>query len=270
MYLLKIINDKKLLNICLVTNPREKAGVSPLSNFISILYPLSNVLHVITGNEGIIACKKYSGVHCHSILFKQKTHILTRISNHICLQLKISYEVLKLTNKNIDMWIFFMTEGTLLPVLLLKLLRKKVIYCLASSSKKIVEINKNSSGLDRILEIFENVNYKLSNVIILYSNILIKKWCLEKYKHKILIAPRHFINFNKFNIKKPLYERTHCTVGYIGRLSEEKGILNFLKVIPPFLKRKNNVNFFILVSVFNLGLHLKHFILFQLFCCSQL
>ena len=42
------------------------------------------------------------------------------------------------------------------------------------------------------------LEYNLSDGIILYSSSLIKEWNLRKYKNKIYIAHKHFLNFEKF------------------------------------------------------------------------
>ena len=72
--------------------------------------------------------------------------------------------------------------------------------------------------------------WRIAKHIILYSENLINEWNLNKYKNKIKIAHRHFINFEDFSIKKKYSERDEI-IGYIGRFSEEKGILNFVKAI---------------------------------------
>jgi len=74
-----------------------------------------------------------------------------------------------------------------------------------------------------------------------YSEHLINERSLKKYKHKISIAPRHFLDFDRFKIQKRLGERDNL-VGYIGRLSEEKGALNFVEAIP---KTKGEIDFFV-------------------------
>ena len=48
------------------------------------------------------------------------------------------------------------------------------------------------------------------------------------HKNKILLAHEHFIDFNEFKIEKQFFDRDKL-VGFIGRLSEEKGILNFIE-----------------------------------------
>ena len=78
----------------------------------------------------------------------------------------------------------------------------------------------------------------------MYSNGLIQERGLQKYRFKISIAHEHFLDFNLFKTHTHLKERDDF-VGYVGRLSEEKGTLNFVKAIPDILKKRNEVNFII-------------------------
>jgi glycosyltransferase involved in cell wall biosynthesis len=135
-----------------------------------------------------------------------------------------------------------MEMGHLLPMLIAKVLRKRVVWILPSSLIKMIEIHK--SPLRVVSEYSHNISYALANKIILYSPNLIKEWNLEKYKNKISIAHPHFLDFDKFKIKKKFDERDNL-IGYIGRLSEEKGILNFVNAIPKISKEKNNLQFLI-------------------------
>ncbi len=56
---------------------------------------------------------------------------------------------------------------------------------------------------------------------------------------------RKFIDSATFNIKKPLAERKKL-VGYIGRLSYEKGVMNLIKAIPLALKQRDDLEFLII------------------------
>jgi glycosyltransferase involved in cell wall biosynthesis len=217
------------------------AGVVPLSSLVDILYPLSNDLYVITGNEGDIVCKDRKGIRGYSMIHKAKTQVVARIFNYIYLQLRISYRLIKLA-RNVDVWIFFMGEGLLLPVLTLKLLRKNIILSLAASSPKMIEAKKDISLLDRITKFEELINYILSNKIIIPSENLIKEWNLNTYRKKISIVRRHFINSDRFKITNQLNKRENL-VGYIGRLSEEKGAINFVKAIS--LLKDENIKFLV-------------------------
>ena len=240
---LRTNTKKEQSNICIITFPRQKAGITPLSNLIDVLYHLPGYLYVVTGNEGDVVFKGRQDIHGYSITHKARTSIAARIFGYIYLQLWISYRLIKLA-RNVDIWIFFMGEGLLLPVLTLKLLGKPVILSLAASFPTMIEAQKNISFLSTLPKFLEIINYSLSNKIILYSPNLIKEWKLEKYRNKISIAHEHFLDFDKFKIKKKFDERENL-VGYIGRLSEEKGTLNFVIAIPEISKEKDDLEFLI-------------------------
>jgi glycosyltransferase involved in cell wall biosynthesis len=52
------------------------------------------------------------------------------------------------------------------------------------------------------------------------------------------------VDFSKFSIKKTIDERLNV-VGYIGRLSEEKGILNLIDAMLLMLEKKTQIHFMI-------------------------
>jgi glycosyltransferase involved in cell wall biosynthesis len=58
---------------------------------------------------------------------------------------------------------------------------------------------------------------------------------LEKYLGKISIAHEHILDLDYFNLSKDLSKRNDL-IGYIGRLSEEKGPINFIHAISEFPK----------------------------------
>lgn len=233
---------KDELNIGIVTSPfLLKAGVPPLSNLIDILSSFSNDLYMITGTAGV-ALSKEDKVHIYLVEHKQETNKFIKTIKYMRANLKISYRLAKLSN--VDLWFFFIGEGPLLiPILAAKLLRKNIIFVSAGSLIKFTGGQKNI--LDMIVTNFvEPVNHFLANKIIIYSERIISERDLENYKNKILIAHEHFLDFDKFKIKKKHNERD-TFVGYIGRLSEEKGTLNFVKAIPEILRARGNLEFLI-------------------------
>jgi glycosyltransferase involved in cell wall biosynthesis len=60
---------------------------------------------------------------------------------------------------------------------------------------------------------------------------------LEPYSKKVVIADRHFLNFDEFSFKNDLQERAPV-VGYVGRLDAEKGVLNFVEALPKALEKR--------------------------------
>ena len=229
-------------NIGIVTFPLGEANIPPLLNFVNISYSISSELYVITGNSGAMLLQDPNKLHIYLLYHKTGANTFTRIINYAYMQLKILCKLARVS-RNVDVWLFPIGAEALLPAMLIaKLLRKPAILALTSSTAKMVEAQDDVVA--KVVIHLVKVNCALSNRIVLYSERLIKEWNLEKYKDKICIAHEHFLDFDKFKIKKKFGERDNL-VGYIGRLSEEKGTLNFVKAIPEISKEKDDLEFLI-------------------------
>lgn len=228
---------------CIVTSPRSSAGIHPLSNLVNIMLHTANQLFLITGNEGKIIFDIFPNLHGYSVTYPEKRSIFSRILAYITLQLEISFHVVNIWNK-VDVFVFYMGESLFLPVLTLKILRKKVVLFLASSAPNVLEHKCKKTFISELLTFLETLNYSLCDEIIVYSPNLVREWKLEKYKAKILISHEHFLDLDSFRIMKNYSDRKY-SVGYIGRFSEEKGILNFIMSLPSLLKNNPNLNVFI-------------------------
>lgn len=233
------MKSNKKPNIGIVAPAQLDESKSPVLNLINILYPLSNNICLITLRHDLFS--KTNKIHTYEIQYKRGANAFTKIIRHIYLELRISYKLAKIT-KNVDFWIFFISGFSVLPVLTAKLLRKKVVLALSGSSALMAKFSNDI--LSKPIEILEKINLALSNCLILYSPNLVKEYNMEKYRNKISIAHRHFLDFNKFKIEKPLSERDNL-LGYIGRLSQEKGILNFVEAMTKVLEMRDDIGFLI-------------------------
>jgi len=229
-------------NVGIVTFPIHESGIIPLSNLINILRPLSGHIHLITGNAGYAFFKGNNQIHTYGIKHKGGTNTLSRVIKYIWTQLKFLPILIKIT-REVDFFIFFFSdEGLLIPMLTAKLLGKNVVLALPASSVDCSKARKDV--LWKSLDFLVKINCALSDKIMVYSERLIKEYGLEKHRNKILVTRQHFLDFNKFRVEKRLSERDDV-VGYIGRLSEEKGILNFVRAIPKVLEGRGEVTFLI-------------------------
>jgi glycosyltransferase involved in cell wall biosynthesis len=228
--------------ICIITSPRGKAGVVPLSNLIEILKNLVEDLYIITGNEGELAYKDQKGITGYSIHYNSKNLLILRLFCNFLLQLKIALKLVKIRNKY-DLFIFFMAEGLTIPIGILKLFGKETILNLAASSPMMIGSHAYIPLIKRIERQLESINYFIADKIILYSPRLVSEWKLENYADKILFASEHLINSEEFCCSMKLGHRD-TIVGYIGRLSEEKGILNLIGAIE-ILRISEEINFII-------------------------
>lgn len=238
-------SDKKKINVGILTSPISISGTFPLSNLIDVITPSSNNIYLITGNVGHIFFKNFKRskiIQSYGIEHTSSSGSINRIIKYMILQLKLSYLLAKLSRR-LDVWIFSVGGDCLvLPALTAKLLRKNIILVLTSSSLQ-THIS-SSDNLSKLIEFVSVISYNLMNKIIVYSPNIINIYNLTKYTSKIIISHEHFINLDSFCIKKQIRERDNV-VGYIGRFSQEKGILNFVRAIPEVLKLQPNTTFFI-------------------------
>jgi len=168
---------------------------------------------------------------------------LMRIFKYLKLQIQISLTMIKRYNMS-DIFMFFMAEGLFLPVIIAKLLNKRSVLCLASSMPEMAVHTFNDTPPLKIFKNIEYISYLFSDRIVVYSPRLISQWNLEPYRHKILIAHRHFLDFNTFTVTTPLPARPPL-IGYIGRLSGEKGVQHFARVLPAILNDQQDLRAFI-------------------------
>ena len=233
---MKNIRNKSAVDVGLLVPIAPKASM--FSNLVEVVSSIFENIHIVTTN---VNKEDYGKAYVNSIEYEY-TNIYNMITNHIQLQLKMSYKLFQL-RKNVDVWIFFLgAEVLLLPMITAKLFNKKVIILLGGNSLK--EIEMNYSKLLIFVRPILKTTLTLSNRIVVYSENLVKEWHLCKYEYKILIAHEHFVNFNKFKIEKKFGERD-VFIGYIGRLSAEKGTLNFINAIPEILIKRSDLKFIV-------------------------
>lgn len=118
------------------------------------------------------------------------------------------------------------------PIMIARILGKPVLLYMPGSAIKDAKFSQD--GLSILTIILSAITKQISDNIIVYSPTLISEWGLEKYRHKILIARRHFLDFNTFTVTTSFPYRP-LLIGYIGRLSGEKGIQHFTQALPTIL-----------------------------------
>jgi glycosyltransferase involved in cell wall biosynthesis len=230
---------KRPLSIGIITPPIGGAGVVPLSNLVDVTSYLSDSVFVITGEVDISPSKKpNSNILIYRIPYTPKSNIIPKIAGHLLLQVQISNKILQLKN-NADVLIYFLDSHVyILPSLIGKLLNKKIVFVLAASISNSALANANI--FSKILRFSESINFKYADYIVVYSPSLLEKWKLQSYAHKILIAHEHFLDFNTFSVTTPLPDRPPL-IGYIGRLSGEKGVQHFAQALPAVLNGREDL-----------------------------
>lgn len=233
------VSEKPRIGI--VTFPMLKAGCIPLSHLIEILIPNSSQIYLIAGNEAYRTFKDDKRLIIYRAEHEKGKSFLSRIVRYISTQLNIS-KIVSENFRELDVVLFFGCETLVLPIVIAKLMRKKIVLLLTGSSiQSGVSANDN---MVIVLKLLQSVGCAFSNKIILYSKKNIGDWHLEKYEKKISIAHEHFLDLEQFRIFKKFKTRKNI-IGYIGRLSKEKGIINFIESISEICNKTHDFRIFI-------------------------
>ncbi len=235
------------------------AVVPPLSNLIDVVYPNAGALHLITGKQTYKCFKEDERISV-SVFHVRRPRLLARVRvlralRFAYVQLKAAY-ILARIGKRVDKWIFFINADILpLATLVARLIGLRTFLFLAGAP---VDPTPGMTEYPRIAAFLINVNCKVAHHIILYSSGLIERWNLRPYKGKVVTAHEHFLDSPLYRARKTVGQRANV-VGYVGRLSREKGILNFIEAIPGVIAQTNDVQF-VIVGDGDLGGHVNAFL----------
>ena len=244
-----ISNDRA--RVCVITYTfGDAAGRVLLSNFLKVLEPTCERILVITGAfDNEIASEKISITRLNAHEDKRTS---LKILKFIVSQVKLCWRLLKV-RKDIDVVMFYINSGSLtLPIILSKILNKKVVLIVSASDSEMASIiyrdylfGIGGRIVVPIYKALEKINCCFSDRIIIDSEKTARDYTPDGYRHKVIVASdRRFIDADVFKVKKKLEERKNL-VGYIGRLSHEKGVMNFVKAIPLVLKQRADLEFLI-------------------------
>ena len=242
------MNNMKKPNLGIIANPVSDEGKNIyLTKFINIFKPLSNEIFVIDGDFPEVPDRRIHIIKIKADLKKESMFI--KSIKFVLTQLRFSLNLIKIS-KNIDIAIFF-NAISILPILSAKLMRKKIIIIAGGAASKSADkiYRERLFGIGGfifpfILRTLERISFSLSDRIAVESENAIEFLGLEEYKDKISIISNMYLDLNKYKIKKDLKDRRNL-IGFISRLSEGKGIMNFVNAIPLILKERDDLEFLI-------------------------
>jgi glycosyltransferase involved in cell wall biosynthesis len=213
----------------------SRAGHVFLENLIQTLAETHKEVYLVTGSCVSI---EGSNIQCFCLEHRGSRNI-TQIFNYGLLELKIARTMISLSKKT-HTWVFFMgAECMLIPMLIARAFRMDTVICLAGSIEKLFSVERTLLYIPLIL--MKNLNLFLVSNIVIYSENLLYEWGLQKWEKKIFVAHRHFLDFDTFNVTTPLSDRL-TLVGYIGRLSGEKGVQHFAQALPAILSDRQDLH----------------------------
>jgi glycosyltransferase involved in cell wall biosynthesis len=216
-----------------------------LSELVVILEPITREIVLIGGNTDRIHAAYSSkivvrdiGVTMHYLddIKPKYLSAFLWLFKWFVSQCRASLELAR-ARADVDVVLFYMAyPGYLLPLLVTKLLRKKSI--------EVVTHGKGTTIISRLWRLQEPMLFALLDGISPESRGLIKELGIEKYGEKVLPEGARFIDVSHYILRKQLSERRNL-VGFIGRLTKDKGTVDFINAIPEIARNNADVAFLI-------------------------
>lgn len=207
--------------VLIIGNPeKHPSSEAFLQKFVKIISHISPQIYIISGD------KPPESDNIKWLQVKTDAN-----KNRYLKFLKAQLKIMSLSWKLKDMYdaVIILPTSFLFPNIFLKLIRKKT--CLFIAQKP-----------DDLLLSFAKLNLRISPTLIVESESVMENWNISRYREKIHIGSLYVDPL--FFQEKELNNR-ETIIGYIGRLSEEKGILNLIHAIPEVLREVNDVKFII-------------------------
>ncbi len=234
-------------DIAIVITPvKDPAQEAIIQNYVEQVRPVTGEIFLLAGKTFEMPEKSVRIIRVEGGMARGDEPLLVRGFKFIVLQLNIARALLKLPRRARVVIFQIGTALYLLPMLLAKLMGKKmVVFAVGLPSNYARAVyGRAGSCLARCFALVEKATFGLADRICVLSESGIGLLGLDRYRRKIALSGAQFIDTDIFSTIKPLDERGN-RVGYIARFEPRKGILNLIRAIPLVLKEMGDARFYI-------------------------
>ena len=236
--------------ICIITTRIGDAGFTPLLNLIKVITATTSRDILVLSSSNFkdffhsLKMKDFENtkIEIESIGKKNREGLLISLLQYYLAQFKIVLKLVSRGNEYNTVLFFIGGEKMIFPLIVAKILNKKTAILLAGSEKKVELLRNKIIGF--VVGFISEIVKRLVDNILIYSPNLIKEWNLYKYINKIIFAYEHCIEF-ECDLTK-IANRKY--IGFIGRLSSEKGIDKFLKAVEIIEQKNQNFKYLFIVA----------------------
>jgi glycosyltransferase involved in cell wall biosynthesis len=228
---------KTLRKACIIT---LGGGLTPLSHLIVLFSDLAERVSLITPGVNTSSLLLPQNVSIIDISYTGDMNPMKRVLSNIVMQIRVLFSIAR-SLRSTDLFIFSIGGEILtIPLLFLKLMGKITILMPGGLAGRVSSLNLDP--FKAFIQISMRINLKLATCVVFYSQNMTEEGGLTNYRRKVVIGHEHYVDFDIF---KPLqdFKLKQPVVGFIGRFSQEKGILNFLQSIPIVHSFRNDVEF---------------------------
>jgi glycosyltransferase involved in cell wall biosynthesis len=248
---------RKKLSMGVLVFPRAAPTFEQfLFSYLDLLKQFCDEVYVVSG--AIAPRHEYAHVTIHDV--GTKLHyaqdvrpywwsILLWIFRNAAIQMKMA-AALYHARKTIDAVTFCGAEWILPSMVVAKLIKKRTAVLAWGASHVTYKKNPGRKKIsETVLMSFTKLEGKitlnLADQINVEAPSAIRFLGLENHRHKIVINGGGYVDRDVFRAVKPVSERSRM-IGYVGRLREEKGLMNFVRAIPLLRERFNDIAFTII------------------------
>lgn len=220
-------------SICVVTQPLSPASESAAKSLTRVLSAITTV-SIITANLPANSQLRDR----HEIIDISEagtgTHIMTAALRFVSNQLRICRAIYQ---RNDDIILFFGTTSYVLPIVFARLIGRIVVL----EPRGNVPESLYQSWQDdyskpvpfvasQLVWVLERIGYRFADGIITLSPSMVEDLQLKKYERKVYQNGAWNIDLDAFQSQIPYQDRDR-RVGYVGRLSQEKGIEELVEIV---------------------------------------
>jgi len=238
--------QKKLNIVITLFPPRDETLLSIKARFVELFLPLAKSISVIDGDlperygRQVRVMRLHGWAPGHSLLAKVITLLLV--------QAETCFNLIRVIQSCDIVILASLGELEIMPLLLAKIFRRKVVLVQGGTYTSTFDAmySRNWSGLGKIIPVIAGllarVTHGLANGLVVDTKEEADFSGLNKYKGKIFVCGIAYVDTDVFKVTKNLEDRRNV-VGYIGRFSQEKGIINLVKAIPMVLGKQSDTEF---------------------------
>lgn len=243
------------LRLCLCVFPFAAESVHmQLSLFVKPLQATATKLYLITSsgsesqsyNQNVVLKNIKTRLHYRRDVKPNWWSVVLWAFKYALVQIKTSYHLARVAG-DIDIVVCYFGPHYALPIVTAKILRKKVLKLfLVPTSKELVY--SSPSPLYYLGKAADKLVCTMVDWLIMGSDESIRRYDMEKYRKKIIISPYNWAYKPDVFREKIEWHQRKDIIGYIGRLRQQKGVLEFVRAVPLILARKLEARFLIVGS----------------------
>src|SRR5665647_308246 len=227
----------------------ERVSALRVDELVAILSHFTKATLVIT--DGYESAR--SDVQVIPLKATKRVSFLSKVIEQVFIHVQLLHILFTMRNQ-IEVLIFFLGGIEFaVPLAFAKCLNIKCFVVLTGlGNVKRIQPLKERGGAHqygeltrlRLSTLLERLSFRFSDKLIVLDKSLIDQANLSRYRKKTVLAHRHFVDFDEFQMKDDVEQRANV-VSYVGRLHEEKGVLNLARAIPKVLAKRHDVKFVI-------------------------